>query len=77
MILTKKMDVRKLYSHTKRNLWFLVIICSITSISIYYTDRTAFKALSFPNGIIGTALAFLIGFRNNSAYDRWWEARKI
>jgi ion channel-forming bestrophin family protein len=24
----------------------------------------------------GLALSFLIGFRNNHAYDRWWEARK-
>ncbi|MCO4769830.1 MAG: hypothetical protein KDA24_07335 [Deltaproteobacteria bacterium] len=25
----------------------------------------------------GSALAIILGFRNNSAYDRWWEARKI
>ena len=27
--------------------------------------------------ILGGALAFFLAFRNNSAYDRWWEARKI
>jgi putative membrane protein len=27
--------------------------------------------------ILGTALAFFIGFNNNQAYDRWWEGRKI
>lgn len=27
--------------------------------------------------ILGTAIAFFIGFTNNQAYDRWWEARKI
>ena len=26
---------------------------------------------------LGSALAIFLGFRNNSAYDRWWEARKI
>ena len=26
---------------------------------------------------MGTAVAFLIGFRNNASYDRLWEARKI
>jgi putative membrane protein len=77
MILTKKMDFGKLYAHTKRNLWFLVATCALTFTAAYFTDITVFKALSFPTGIIGTALAFLIGFRNNSAYDRWWEARKI
>ncbi len=27
--------------------------------------------------LIGTAVAFMIGFQSNSAYDRIWEARKI
>ena len=27
--------------------------------------------------VIGTAVAFYIGFKNNQAYDRLWEARKI
>lgn len=30
-----------------------------------------------PLSIIATAVAFYIGFKNNSAYDRLWEARKI
>lgn len=30
-----------------------------------------------PVTIIGTAVAFYVGFKNNSAYDRLWEARKI
>lgn len=30
-----------------------------------------------PVSILGGALAIFLGFRNSSAYDRWWEARKI
>jgi len=30
-----------------------------------------------PISVIGTALAFYLGFKNNQAYDRLWEARKI
>ncbi|WP_298485960.1 bestrophin family protein [uncultured Maribacter sp.] len=30
-----------------------------------------------PIGLIGTALAFITGFKNNASYDRQWEARKI
>jgi putative membrane protein len=30
-----------------------------------------------PLAVIGTAVAFYVGFKNNSAYDRMWEARKI
>ncbi len=27
--------------------------------------------------LLGTAISIALGFRTNSAYDRWWEARKI
>lgn len=30
-----------------------------------------------PVSLIGTAVAFYVGFKNNQAYDRGWEARKI
>ena len=30
-----------------------------------------------PISVIGTAVAFYVGFKNNQAYDRLWEARKI
>lgn len=30
-----------------------------------------------PISVIGTAVAFYLGFKNNQAYDRLWEARKI
>lgn len=30
-----------------------------------------------PIGILGSALAIFVAFRNNSAYGRWWEARQI
>ncbi|WP_223860849.1 bestrophin family protein [Spirosoma validum] len=30
-----------------------------------------------PVSLIGTAVAFYVGFKNNQSYDRSWEARKI
>jgi len=38
-----------------------------------------FEDFTFPTsaiGFLGTAVAILLGFRNNSAYERFWEARK-
>lgn len=29
-----------------------------------------------PFALLGIALSIFLGFRNNAAYDRWWEARK-
>lgn len=28
-------------------------------------------------GVFGVALSLFLGFRNNAAYSRWWEARKL
>ncbi|RJG43380.1 MULTISPECIES: bestrophin family ion channel [unclassified Mesorhizobium] len=30
-----------------------------------------------PFGLLGVTLSIYLGFRNNAAYDRWWEARKL
>ncbi|MGB1248922.1 MAG: bestrophin family protein, partial [Chitinophagales bacterium] len=43
-------------------------------------ELTHWKWMSMPLApltIIGTAVAFYVGFKNNQAYDRLWEARKI
>ncbi|MFK7773754.1 MAG: bestrophin family ion channel [Saprospiraceae bacterium] len=73
MILTKKIEIARLYEYTKKNGWFLVITCLLAGVSIMYIDPVNFKAISYPSGVIGTALVFSIGFRNNTAYTRWWE----
>lgn len=36
-----------------------------------------FKAPSLPLTIFGSALALFLGFRSNSAYQRWWEGRVL
>lgn len=43
----------------------------------YFTGLKWFALPWQPVGLIGVALAFYLGFKNNSAYDRLWEARKI
>lgn len=43
----------------------------------YYTGLRHFIFPLFPLTIIGTAVAFYVGFKNNQAYDRLWESRKI
>lgn len=35
------------------------------------------KLPGMPVTMLGGALAIFLGFRNSSAYDRWWEARKV
>src|ERR1700742_1859412 len=39
---------------------------------------TAFISLpDLPLSLMGAALGIFLGFRTNSAYDRWWEARML
>ena len=36
-----------------------------------------FRAPSLPLTLLGSALALFLGFRSNSAYQRWWEGRGL
>ncbi|GAB3508820.1 bestrophin family ion channel [Spirosoma knui] len=45
---------------------------------MYSVAGWRFLAVPFvPVATIGTAVAFYVGFKNNSSYDRLWEARRI
>ncbi len=44
---------------------------------IFYTFEIGLGLPWQPIGVIGIAVAFYLGFKNNSSYDRTWEARKI
>ena len=48
----------------------------IITIEEIYGD-TIYSLPSEIGSVLGLAVAFFLGFRMNSAYDRWWEARKI
>lgn len=61
--------------------WFHMIWLPIwaTLMATFYefVEYEWMKIPWLPLSIMGTAVAFYIGFKNNSAYDRLWEARKI
>ncbi|GAA4323323.1 bestrophin family protein [Flaviaesturariibacter amylovorans] len=45
---------------------------------LYELAGLRFLALPFvPISLLGTAVAFYVGFKNNSSYERLWEARKL
>ncbi len=48
---------------------------AICSLFVFCGIKILLPAL--PITILGTAVAFYIGFKNNSSYDRLWEARRI
>ncbi len=54
------------------------LVISLGAVLLYDVAGFTFVAIPFlPVGTIGTAVAFFIGFKNNQAYDRLWEARRL
>lgn len=59
----------------KDTLWLLLIAAVPTTL---YALGWQFLSLPWqPAAIVGTAVAFIVGFKNNAAYNRMWEARQI
>jgi len=68
----------------RESLWWTRHTLTVTAVyatvvcGVAYISGWSWLALPWqPVGLIGVALAFYLGFKNNSAYDRLWEARKI
>jgi len=69
--------VKSVLKWTRRDLLLFFVL---SSIPVFLFDVIGWKWLHIPwlpLGVLGTATAFVIGFKNNASYDRLWEARKI
>lgn len=71
------LEARGIITHNKsRIIKFIVVSFAICFIHEYW--KIAHMELPVaPVTVLGGGLAIFLAFRNNSAYDRWWEARKI
>ncbi len=55
-----------------------LILWGAICVAAYVFTGVGWMALPWlPVSLVGTAVAFYVGFKNNSSYDRMWEARKI
>lgn len=57
----------------------LIDIAFALAVSIGYKYNLVqyFLVPALPVSLVGAALGIILGFRTNSAYDRWWEARTL
>ena len=77
MYVRKNFNLKAILGFSGVHIIWLSIWATI-SISIYQFSGLKWLAIPWlPLSVIGTAVAFYVGFKNNSAYDRLWEARKI
>lgn len=62
---------------TRRQFLIFLAFDSVV-VGLYYFLDWDWLALPWqPIGLVGVAVAFYLGFKNNSSYERLWEARKI
>ncbi len=75
MLITKDINfITLLRMRGKYMIWLLVFMGVIAT--LYYFKILTINIPWLPLSVIGTAVAFFVGFKNNQAYDRMWEARK-
>ena len=61
----------------KMALWCILSATVIAAVYWYDVLPTWVVFPSFPLGVIGGTLGIFVSFRTNSAYQRWWEGRKL
>ena len=72
-------------SDTLKVLGWSMLGMALYSYGVYYleiqylklTERSVIKNLGLFNTLLGFVLSLLLVFRTNTAYDRWWEGRKL
>lgn len=62
---------------TLKFIFIFVLIDAVPVLLHRIFDYDFIKVPWVPTALIGTALAFYLGFKTNASYDRLWEARKI
>lgn len=72
----KNFSFKQVIFWTRKDLLHLTIISFIPTFcyEVFGWDWLSIPWL--PIALLGTAVAFVVGFKNNASYDRMWEARK-
>ncbi len=77
MYVKKNFPLKSMLRFSGAHLIWLLLWGTLVAVIYEYTHWNWMALPWLPVSLIGTALAFYVGFKNNSAYDRLWEARKI
>lgn len=65
-------------SHIVKQVWKPLAALFVWDVVVTLTYYVLpFRAPSLPLTLFGSALALFLGFRDNSAYQRWWEGRVL
>lgn len=77
MLVSQNLKFIRVLKYTWKMHIALLITCNVVFlIHEYLLPRTVEIPTTLVT-LLGTALAFFVGFNNNQSYSRWWEARTI
>jgi ion channel-forming bestrophin family protein len=62
---------------TRRDIYVLIVFATIPTVLFRFMHWNWLAIPWVPIALIGTAAAFIVGFRNTQTYNRLWEARQI
>ncbi len=77
MYTKKKYSGRTMFRWTQREVRFFIVWAAIVTILYELLGLQWLQVPWTALALIGTAVAFLIGFQSNAVYGRLWEARQI
>ena len=77
MILNKNIRPKIIFLYSWPHLLYYLLLAVGVYVAFHVLDFSYLKIPVYTITILSTALGIFLGFNNNQAYDRWWEARKI
>ncbi len=77
MHIGRNYSLKELLLWTRRYIYIFIVISSIPVLLYELLDHVWIAIPWLPIALVGTAVAFIVTFKNNASYDRMWEARKI
>src|SRR5687768_18314828 len=72
----KHYTLKEVLFWTRREIFFLLVFATIPTV-LHEVFDIKLTLPWVPIALIGTAVAFIVGFKNNATYGRLWEARQI
>lgn len=73
----KQYSFKEVILWTRKDIYFLLVVATIPTCCYVLLDWKWLAIPWLPIALLGTAVAFVVGFKNNASYDRVWEARRI
>jgi len=77
MIVSSTLSWRIVVRYTGRPVLAHVLMATVIVIAEHQLGAKWLSVPALPVSVLAAALGILLAFRNNNAYDRWWEARTL